>query len=408
VNSAATPFSQRQFNQGVLRLNQNASTSFSADDCHGVLSVGSSTSPNQYYGGYLSSVILYDSVLTEDQLAINRQVDDWSMSHADIVVTSTPLPEDVKNPLVLSGETFAGTYSDNSISDMSWMALPSGTTGSISFSSNTWSFNMTAIGAEKVNIIATTPSGIKQVANAGTAGFLVAGAHSFFNAQNIDGQWNDTLDDLDAVGTMTNLGTSGLHLAQATSSARPTYVESLHNGLPWLEYDADDFLEAATAAPWEFLHDATPTFVLYAFAAPALGLRSMLYTSASPAKGATYGPGSTSLRVNIRVSDGSANVVSHMSSLTSLTPPVMAHSTIQKLYAGGQYSTKLNSDAVFATVTAAEVTGAPDVPLRLGNMINGHIHHCVIYQMDVTAEQRALILDASRYGLNLVASSLGL
>jgi hypothetical protein len=90
-------------------------------------------------------------------------------------------------------------------------------------------------------------------------GFYVDGSHSCFLAQSVDGTYNSTLVNADAVATWVNLGSSALNVTQATGSAQPSLRTSVVGGQPVVRCDGGDLVAATTAADWTFVANGTTT-----------------------------------------------------------------------------------------------------------------------------------------------------
>lgn len=88
-------------------------------------------------------------------------------------------------------------------------------------------------------------------------GFYVAGSHSCFLAQSVDGNYNSTLADNDPVATWQNLGTSALDVTQATAANQPAFKTSIVGGSPVVRCDGGDSVSAATASDWDFMNDGS-------------------------------------------------------------------------------------------------------------------------------------------------------
>ena len=78
---------------------------------------------------------------------------------------------------------------------------------------------------------------------------------------NLEGWWDasDAATITDTTGDVSQLDDksgNGRHLAQATGSLQPRTGDSTRNGLNVLDFNADE-LQAATVAPWKFMHDGT-------------------------------------------------------------------------------------------------------------------------------------------------------
>lgn len=68
--------------------------------------------------------------------------------------------------------------------------------------------------------------------------------------------------DGDPVGQVQDQTGNGRHITQATVSAKPVWKTNQLNSLPVIRNASGDYLKAATAADWEFLHDGTQ-FAVY-------------------------------------------------------------------------------------------------------------------------------------------------
>ena len=78
---------------------------------------------------------------------------------------------------------------------------------------------------------------------------------------------SDTASIIASAGDVSQLNDksgNGRHLSQATAALQPRTGDSTRNGLNVLDFDAD-WLQAATAAPWKFLHDGTKHHVFGVF-----------------------------------------------------------------------------------------------------------------------------------------------
>jgi hypothetical protein len=139
---------------------------------------------------------------------------------------------------------------------VSWAASPDGASGACT-GTTSWSCDVSvspnAAGEGVETITVTQGANTKSV----DVGFYVAGAHSCFLAQSINGTYNSGLVDADAVGTWVNLGSSAKNVTQATGSAQPSLRTAVVGGQPVVRCDGGDQLAAATASDWTFLHDGT-------------------------------------------------------------------------------------------------------------------------------------------------------
>lgn len=98
----------------------------------------------------------------------------------------------------------------------------------------------------------------KALTDTETLGFYVALAHTAFLSQNVDGSYNSTLADLDAVSTWENVGTSALDVTQpGAATLKPTFRTGIASGQPTVLCDGGDVVTAASAADWPFLNNGT-------------------------------------------------------------------------------------------------------------------------------------------------------
>lgn len=142
---------------------------------------------------------------------------------------------------------------------VSWSASPSGASGACT-GTTSWSCVVSVAPdatGEGVETITVSQSG--GGSDAETIGFYVNGSHSCFLSQSVDGSYNSTLANLDAVATWTNLGSSALDVTQATGTAQPTFRTSIVGGQPVVSCDGGDLVTAAAASDWTFVANGTTT-----------------------------------------------------------------------------------------------------------------------------------------------------
>ena len=153
-----------------------------------------------------------------------------------------------------SSYTLTGTSAGSGA--VTWSASPSGSSGACT-GTDTWSCVVTvtpdAVGEGVETITVTRGS----ATDTETLGFYVAGAHSVFLSQNVNGSYNVGLTDLDAVTTWENVGTSALDVTQGVGAAKPTFRTGIVGGQPVVRCDGGDRLAASTASDWIFMHDGT-------------------------------------------------------------------------------------------------------------------------------------------------------
>jgi predicted secreted protein len=180
-------------------------------------------------------------------------LEDMSLDAPTILLDALPYERTV----TMGSITLSGTYAQ--ANTITWEASPSGLSGTIPFSDGTFSGPIAAgDGVQTITVIAQNAFGSDTATC--TVGFYVAGAHSFFNAQNIDGEWNATLSNGDLISEWVNTGTSGLNGTQATPSQQAEYIESeaLIGGQPMVGHPSMKFYLVGESADWAFLAGDTP------------------------------------------------------------------------------------------------------------------------------------------------------
>lgn len=177
-----------------------------------------------------------------------------------ISITALPYTRTV----AMGSITISGTTT-NTPTSITWSASPSGESGTVTGDLTNWSCsvaispNASGEGVETITFTATNSAG--NDTDAVTVGFYVAGAHTWLNAQNINGTYNSGMVDSDAITTWENLGSSALDVTQSTASAKPAYRTNMVNGQPVVKGDGGDYMVAATASDWRFLHEDTQNHV---------------------------------------------------------------------------------------------------------------------------------------------------
>jgi len=230
-------------------------------------------------------------------------------------------------------------------------------------------------------------------------GFYVAGSHSCFLAQSVDGSYNSTLADSDPVATWENLGSSALDVTQATAANQPTFKTAIVGGNPVVRCDGGDNLSAATASDWDFMNDGTDYTIGSVFLNNGTN-----YTIASSRTSNVDGfvlAGSTSVTPRFEIDDGTLVVVG-VASVGTMTPAVW-HSQVAALDDDGS----TGDDAFLYLDGALHSTGAATMAypasagrsflIGIGRLvgggavaITGDLFRVIIYQSALTSTQRGI------------------
>lgn len=244
-----------------------------------------------------------------------------------------------------------------------------------------------------------------------TIGFYVAGSHSCFLAQNVNGSYNAGIADDDAVPTWENVGTSGLDVTQGVGTAQPKVKLNIVGGQPVVRCDGGDSLAAAAAADWTYLSNGTDwsfDSVAYSVANPA-DIHTIAATTTAVNAIANRGwsaflddrvsvPANDRLRWS--VSSGAALNLSFISN-DNQWPTGVFHLTIISLDddggAGGDGETFVDGTTLTAALrTGAYSASAPEGPLTLcaetdgGRPLTGDIFRALFYQSRLTSTQRGI------------------
>lgn len=299
--------------------------------------------------------------------------------------------------------TLTGTFTGSA--PTAWSASPSGDTGSCTDTGGgTFSCLVDVDPDDSGEGVETITIGNDTV----EIGFYVAGSHSCFLSQSVDGSYNSTLADLDAVATWSNVGTSGLDVSQGTGAAQPTFRTSIVGGNPVVRCDGGDNLAGASAVGWAYLHDGSGSTVDSVVLMTNTGLNTIAATSSGG--GANRGFGwrtNTTALASYYMSDGSAlrinassgnNVFTintfnqHTSTLASASTPDMTG------YINGTSVVTANSSASFSSDDPAN-------PLRIcasgigTNLMTGDLFRVSLYPSELTNTQRGINLAVDEWAL---------
>jgi hypothetical protein len=281
----------------------------------------------------------------------------------------------------------------------SWSASPSGESGSCSDSGGgNYSCSVTVspdAAGEGVETITVTTGGASATA---TIGFYVAGAHSCFLAQSINGSYNAGMVDLDAVTTWINLGSSAKNVTEATASRKPTYRTGIVNGQPVVRCDGGDRVMASTASDWIFAHDGNGSTI------EALGLVTNTSTNVIVA---TYSGGSnagfsflsvTTAAVNVTVRTPSGSTINSTSANNVFSVNTYNQFAMTLASSDNPDMTQYLNGASISSANASIgfSSSNPQWPLVICsnsgviNSLNGDIFRVFVYQSVLSSTQRAI------------------
>ena len=298
---------------------------------------------------------------------------------------------------------------------VTWSASPDGASGACT-GTTSWSCPVAVspnAAGEGVETITVSQAG------GGSAtvdiGFYVSGAHSCFLAQSINGTYNSGLSNLDAVATWVNLGSSALNVTQATGSAQPTYRTSIVGGQPVVRCDGGDFVAAATAADWTFLHNGTNSTVdaVWQQTVAAGGVYAgwgTLIINAGSRNGVSQAVNDSTINEGVRTYLGPAGLVFFDSVADAMPDGVLVQTTHTIYPSGDAFADQFSgTNSRFAGASARTFSAlAPDSPLTIcaanntgaSNFpITGDVWRLLAYQSPLSAIQREINLSVDRWAL---------
>ena len=301
-------------------------------------------------------------------------------------------------------KTVTGTATD--VTSVAWASSPSGDSGACT-GTESWSCavavspDATGEGVETITITATGAGGTD--ADTVDIGFYVAGSHSCFLAQSVDGSYNSTLSDNDAVATWENIGSSALDVTQGTGASQPTFKTSIVGGQPVVRFDGGDLVAAAAAADWDFLKNLSDsTMAVVSFKTTSAGsfqasAATMALSSSTAGKALAYNDSTVANGYRI-YQDTGASGVSLCTSAAAAAPAGVFSSFLALSDSDGSTGDDLfgyiNGSLACSTTEQAANVAVSTCPLTLGAAcgptfsLTGDIFRVSIYQSALTSTQR--------------------
>ena len=319
-----------------------------------------------------------------------------SAASAAVVGTVTLDAPAYTRTVTASSYTLTGSYTG---SLPEWAADPSGATGTCTDSGGgafacVVTVTPDAVG-EGVEVITVTSGAASDTE---TLGFYVAGAHSTFLSQNVNGSYNVGLTDLDAVSTWENVGTSALDVTQAgAASLKPTFRTGIVGGQPVVRCDGGDRVAAATASDWNFLHhgaDFTVEYVSMTSAATGNPSTYIANTTTTHGFGSVYSSGfnyfqiyNASPTLNIDMAKATTTAVFRMTSLV-LQDNGLGGAVDAYIYIDGGTATSSNRQSAYSVTTSDKMS----ICARADGVypFTGDLFAMRIYQSALTSTQRAI------------------
>lgn len=295
---------------------------------------------------------------------------------------------------------------------VTWSASPSGASGACT-GTTSWSCVVDVdpdAAGEGVETITVTRGGATDTE---TIGFYVDGEHSCFLAQSVDGSYNSTLANLDAVTTWENLGSSALDVTQSTVGSKPTFRTSCVGSSPCVRFDGGDRMQAALASDWTFLNTGADATVFMSASTTSSNPNALFYVLATAAVGASttsrgltlyYDDRSGSSRndfVGWAISKGSAPLSVSVTSANGDFPAATWHTWTALLDdnagAGNDGFQFVDGAAVGAAAATTYSASAPTSPLTIGDegtartfAFIGDVGDVLIYSSALTETQRGI------------------
>jgi lysophospholipase L1-like esterase len=212
----------------------------------------------------------------------------------------------------------------------------------------------------------------------------------------VDGSYNSTFVNNDAVGTWENLGSSALDVTQGTGSAQPTFRTSIVGGQPVVRCDGGDRIAATTASDWTFLYQGAD-FTVEHVGATTSGNGTYLTTAAV---NGGHGYASLSVVSSVYMQIVNATPATNLDFSKSSYTAGQFHLTSQILDddggAGNDGSIYLDSLAVATAARASTFSVTTAAALNVcayaaaGLPLTGDLFRAIIYQSALTSTQRGI------------------
>jgi hypothetical protein len=275
-----------------------------------------------------------------------------------------------------------------------WTASPSGASGTFS-AGETWSgvVSIATAGIETITIQAENAGGLSNAVSL-DVGFYTAGAHSWFNAQNIDGEYNDTLVDGDPISLWQNFGTSGLDMVQSNAAAQPTFIASSTMGQPVAQTDGGDSMTSAGNTIFNFLHQSPTIDIQYIKKQTNDSTNHALSNMPSSASnnGGIFSNYTPLNRMTCIIREGGVSLVDIQPAAAAVPNSIWESLEWCKKHNGSAYVVDFirNSvtDETISTTTPASVTTC-NGPLMILRSLVGQAFQLLLYQTELTPTQRA-------------------
>jgi hypothetical protein len=337
--------------------------------------------------------------LVATALRPNGDMRDVSMRPPAGVVSSSTVTIDAMPyaRTVVCGEYIEVTGTASGGGAVTWSASPSGDSGSCT-GTDSWaclvgvSPDDVGEGIETITVTSGTAT------DAVTIGFYVAGSHSCFLAQDIDGSYNATLANLDAVATWSNSGTSGLDVTQGTGTAQPTFRTNIVGGQPVVRCDGGDFVSAAAAADWTFLHNGTGSTMDAVVSMATTGLSPIAGTSTgAPTNRGIGWRTTTTAKAGYFLSNGTSLTINMSSADNVFTANTFNQHLVTSAVADTPDATGYINGTSVVTGSGAVSASAAANPLRVcvrgdgtTSFMTGDVFALLIYQSALSSTQRGI------------------
>lgn len=301
---------------------------------------------------------------------------------------------------------------------VTWAASPSGDSGSCT-GTTSWSCAVSVwpdAAGEGVETITVTQVGSGSAST--QVGFYIADPHTCLLTESIDGLYNSTLTNGDALATWHNLGSSGLDVVQATGAQQPNYETGTVSGQPTVFFDGDDRMAGALASDWAFLHNGGAYTVDVVFSTQKSSPYTWQTALATSTTGAAASRGLTMAlddRFSVSrfqqglffVSNGAAFNVVNATPVDTLLAGRFSNFTARFFDGAGNDGFAYVNGALQSSVARASTfdPADPAAPLTIGalgtgtNPLTGYVYAVLIYTRSLSDVERTINQDVHSWAL---------